>query len=356
MAAKLQRIGLVGASSLLGKELNDELAESTLSAAELILLDAEEAAGQLVSAGDEASFIQRLTTASFEGLDFVFFAAGTEVTLEHWQAARRAGATIVDLSGALENEPGVLVRAPWMRSIVSDASTGSAVTVKGAGLPDLNTAAVVAADPASVMLALVAARIHSKLPVQSIVATLMEPASEFGRAAMDELHQQTVSLLSFHDLPREQYDAQVAFNLLPDLGHDAKVSLSRAQQRIEQHYATISGGVLPRIDLQVIHAPVFHGHTASVLVELRDPAAITQVEEAVAGEHVELVTEESDPPSNLSASGSRGVLTRVRPAGGESGGRRYWLWLATDNLKLAAANAIACAIELRRFRPQGKVQ
>ncbi len=53
----------------------------------------------------------------------------------------------------------------------------------------------------------------------------MEPASEYGRAAMDELHQQTVNLLSFQTLPREQYDAQVAFNLLPELGEAAKVKL-----------------------------------------------------------------------------------------------------------------------------------
>jgi aspartate-semialdehyde dehydrogenase len=30
--------------------------------------------------------------------------------------------------------------------------------------------------------------------------------------------------------------------------------------------------------------------------------------------------------------------------------------LAADNLKLAALNAIACATELRRLRPSGKVQ
>jgi len=34
----------------------------------------------------------------------------------------------------------------------------------------------------------------------------------------------------------------------------------------------------------------------------------------------------------------------------------FWFWLATDNLKLVALNAMACAGELRRLRPQGKVQ
>ena len=296
MAAKLQRIGIVGASTLLGKELNDELAESTLSAGELVLLEAEDAAaGQLVSAGDEASFIQRLGPSSFEGLDFIFFAGSPEVTREHWKPARRAGSTVVDLSGALEDQAGVLVRAPWLRSLLAGKGAEADGAGQGTALPDLNTAAVVPADPAAVMLALVAARLQSRLSVRRMVATVLEPASEFGRAAMDELHQQTVSLLSFHDLPREQFDAQVAFNLLPQLGKEAKSSLLEAQQRVERHYATLSNGALPPLDLQLIRAPVFHGHTASILVELQSSTALTEVEEALAGEHVDLVSEDSDP-------------------------------------------------------------
>jgi len=37
-------------------------------------------------------------------------------------------------------------------------------------------------------------RLQQAAPVRSAAATVMLPASEFGRAAMDELHQQTVNL------------------------------------------------------------------------------------------------------------------------------------------------------------------
>jgi aspartate-semialdehyde dehydrogenase len=50
-------------------------------------------------------------------------------------------------------------------------------------------------------------------------------------------------------------------------------------------------------------------------------------------------------------------LARVSAAtAGDEPSCRFWLWLAADNLKLAALNAIACANELRRLRPLGKVQ
>jgi len=173
---------------------------------------------------------------------------------------------------------------------------------------------------------------------------------------MDELHQQTVNLLSFQTLPREQYDAQVAFNLLPALGEAAKVSLSATEKRIRTHYAELSGGLLPPLALQVVHAPVFHGYTASMLIEVKQPTTTEQVEAALLGEHLDILSGESDPPSNLSAAGQEDIMICVKEDVEAEGVARFWLWLAADNLKFAALNAIACAGELRRFRPQGKVQ
>jgi aspartate-semialdehyde dehydrogenase len=345
------RIGIVGASSLAGKELSEELGESLLGASDFVLLDEEEAAGQVTAAGDEVAFIQRLESSSFDRMDFVFFSGDAAVTKKHWQAARRAGASIVDLTYALEDEKDVLVRAPWVTEVLADKNR------QGGSEPDLKTPAIVAAHPVAVMLALVAGRVQERVPLSSVAATVMEPASEYGRAAMDELHQQTVTLLSFQTLPREQYDAQVAFNLLPSLGDAAKVKLRATEERIRKHYAGLANSQLPALALQIVQVPVFHGYVVSILVELAADSTQEEVEAALGGEHIDVVSEESDPPSNLSAAGQEDIMVRVSKDAGEGErGRRFWLWLAADNLKLAALNAIACGTDLRRLRPFGKVQ
>src|ERR1700753_704376 len=103
MTSKVYRIGVVGASSLLGKELSDELGESPLAASDLVLLeDEDEVAGQLTSSGDEAAFIQKIDGDSFDHMDFVFFAGDAKETKAHWKEARSAEASIVDLTYALE--------------------------------------------------------------------------------------------------------------------------------------------------------------------------------------------------------------------------------------------------------------
>ncbi len=87
---------------------------------------------------------------------------------------------------------------------------------------------------------------------------------------------------------------------------------------------------------------------------------ISALEEALSGDHVDLVLEDTDSPSNLAATGQNDVLVRLRPE--VSGGRnpnvtsRLWLWAACDNLRLNAQNAVECALDLRRLRPQGTVQ
>src|ERR1035438_7728776 len=113
MAGRPYRLGIVGAASLVGKELSDALPESPLAACDVVLLDAEEAAGQITTAGDEPSIIQKIDSESFVGVDFVFFAGDPESTRRYWKTARQEGASIVDLSYALETEPGVVVRGPW---------------------------------------------------------------------------------------------------------------------------------------------------------------------------------------------------------------------------------------------------
>ena len=340
------RIAVVGASSLRGKELNEALGESAFAAADFVLLDDESSLGKIEAVGDEVTVVQVVDPRSFDRADFVFFAGDEANTRKHWKSAARSGASILDLTYALECEADVLVRSPWVREELNGLSSGKSNL-------DLKTRAIVPAHPAAVALALVLLRIKKVGAVSSAWATVLEPATEHGRAAMDELHQQTISLLSFQPLPKDTYDAQVAFNLLPVLGEEAKVDLAATEARIRRHYALLSGGKLPAVNVQLLHAPVFHGYGISLGVELEQPASLEEIEAALTGEHLDVVLGDADAPSNLSAAGEEDIMVRVR---GEEGGQRFWIWAAADNLKLSALNAIACAMELRKLRPQGQVQ
>src|SRR5204863_9814097 len=128
--------------------------------------------GRLETVGDEMTFIQPITADSFERVDFTFFAGAPELTRRHWQAAQRAGSSIVDLSAGLEGQSGVLVRSPWAQEAMGE----TAVT----GSPSLHTPAVVSAHPAAVVLALLLERLQQAGAIRQVSATVLEPASEYG--------------------------------------------------------------------------------------------------------------------------------------------------------------------------------
>jgi aspartate-semialdehyde dehydrogenase len=231
---------------------------------------------------------------------------------------------------------------------------------EGIGSPDLLTKAVVPANAAALALALMLDRLQEVAEIRFVAATVLQPASEYGKEGLDELHQQTVSLLSFQNMPRAIFDTQVAYNTLASFGESATANLSRAEDRIRRHYAVLAADRLPELRLQLIHAPVFHGHTFSICIELDHAIPISTIEDALGGEHLDLVLEETDTPSNLAAAGQNDVLVWLKPEPpvdrlrGET--KRFWLWAASDNLRLAAQNAVECALDMRRLRPHGKVQ
>ncbi len=330
----------------MAKELKESLTESPLAGAQFVLLDDQEAHGQLDQVGDEVTVVQAIGENSFDGIDFTFFAGGEDLTRAHWRSALEAGSTVVDLTSALDQEPKVLIRAPWMSSELTS--------------PDLLTKAVVPADAAALTLVLLMDRVQEVAEIHSMSATVLQPASAYGKEGLDELHQQTVSLLSFQTMPRAIFDTQVAYNTLCSFGESALASLQKSESRIRRHYAELAGDRLPDLRLQLIYAPVFHGHTFSICVELEHPVPLALLEDAFGGAHMDLVLEETDSPSNLAAAGQNDVLVRLKPEppvsrlSGETS--RFWIWAASDNLRMAAQNAVECALDLRRLRPQGKVQ
>ena len=346
--AQTLKIAIVGAASLRGKEMSEALDESSYTTAEFVLMDEDESLGQIEAVGDEITIIQRIEPGAFDHVDYVFFASDAEATRKHWKAAADSHASIIDLSGALEDEPGVLVLAPWVSEEIDDPTTPR---------PDLHTPALVPAHIAATVLGLMVARLQDLGTIRSVWATALEPSSEHGRAAVDELHQQTVTLLNFQNMPKEVYDLQVAFNVTPTLGEQAKVDLGATEQRIRRHYELISGGRLPRVGVQLLQVPAFHGYGMSVAVELERGVSLEHFEAALGGEHIDVVLGENDPPSNLSSAGQDDILVRVRQADpGEALPTRFWIWAAFDNLKLASLSAISCAQELGRLRPKGIVQ
>jgi aspartate-semialdehyde dehydrogenase len=321
MSNDFYRVAIVGAASLKGKELKDALSERNFPALDVKLLD-DETPGQLDAMADEATFIQRVTAEQLENVDLVFFAGDEKFTRDNWSKARKSGAAVVDMSYALENEQEAEVRAP---ELDKDAGKESVL--------------IVPAHPAAVVLARLLRAAGTAAKSTRAIATIFEPASEQGRRGMDELHQQTVNLLSFQSMPTDVYDSQVAFNMMARFGEKSTTTLETSERRILSHFQKITGGALPVPSLVLVHAPVFHGHAFSVYIELEKNISVGDFSQALTGGGITVARGAEDAPSNVSAAGQEQVLAAVRRDATSNG---LWLWAVADNLRIAANTAVDC--------------
>lgn len=338
----LFRVAVIGAASLKGKEVKEVLSERSFPSTDVRLLDDEESLGQIENVGDEPTFIQRVLPEHVDGVDFTFFASDSAYTKNVWQMAQRANNDIIDLSFGLDGNPDAQLRASWIdRELKRNFQS------------DLMPAPVVIAHPAAVVLALIMIRLQRTAPIRLANATILEPASEQGKPGMDELHDQTVNLLSFQQMPTGVFGTQVAFNVVSSYGEDTHPTLASIEERIATHYKMLVGDAAPVPSMVLLQAPVFHGHTFSIYIELDSPLAVGDFEAAIAGEHIQ-ITRADERPNNVNVAGADDIQVAVRPDAARPNG--FWLWVAGDNLRIMATLAVEAAEQMTSTRPRGKVQ
>jgi aspartate-semialdehyde dehydrogenase len=336
-AENSSRVAVVGASSLLGKELKQVLEDRHFPASDILLLDTSVMAGTLTEAAGEPTFIRSLEENSFEGVRFAFFAGSAPDTEQNWAAAQRAGATVIDLTGAIAASGRA---TPWIPSLakVLPPQAGSS----GGALPQ---PPVYASPGPGVVIACTLAAGLGIFSSQRVVLLLFPPVSERGQAGVDELESQSANLLSFHEISQTVFDAQVAFNLLASYGESSKPQLAEMRGTIARDVAQYLAGRAPIPAIQLVQAPVFYGYAFSAFAEFASPVKPEQLRAAFANLGVEIGAPDDPLPTNVSVAGESEIhLARIEVDPGIAGG--MWLWGAADNLRLAATNAVRIAEEL----------
>ncbi len=308
------------------------------------LLDDDESLGKLESVGDEVTFIQNVRTEQFQNIDFTFFASDAESTRKNWKTARNAGSAIIDLSSALEDEPDAAVRSPWI-----ERQLGHPL------IPELQPGPAVVAHPAAVVLALLLLRVQKAGTSEAgsghgVRACIRTRSERHGRTARADGEPALVPAI-----------AEEHFRYPGSLQHGSPLrrafgagAWQRSKSRVLRHYQKIAGKDAPLPSVLLVQAPIFHGHAFAIHVELGQTADVESISRALAGEHVKLTLGADDAPSNVNAAGQVDIQVSIAPDASQP--NSFWLWAASDNLRIAAATAVECAETMAATRPRGKIQ
>ncbi len=207
----------------------------------------------------------------------------------------------------------------------------------------------VSAHPVAMAVAGLLASLSRRFEVTRCVVTVLESVSEHGKAGIEELSSQTTSLLSFQEIPKDVFGAQVAFNFLSSSGSNRTPTLQESQTRISRHVRELLGRRATQPAVRLVQAPIFYGHAFACFVELADPAEIEFLEEALRRQPFRLSDsgdrdQPNDQPDVVNVAGSNEIFlgTVEQDPALPSG---YWIWGTLDNVRLAALNAVQIAEE-----------
>ena len=315
---KSPNVAIVGSSSLLGKELKEMLEDRPFPTGKLVALETEEYAGLLQEFAGEIQITQILSPETLADIDIAFFACSPEIMTAYLASGAQFPELTIDLTQS--GRPG---------SLYLNEVSGAAI-LKPQGY-------FVNPHPATIVLARLLLRLNQAFGVESSVATLLEPASERGTRGVDELQEQTISLLNFQEFDKKIFRGQLAFNILPE-----PETATRTESTVLEQLATVLGPTFPLPVLTALQAPVFHSHSYSIFVQCLNDPGLEDILKALQADSAFAWHDNAAEISPVTIVGNDKIhVGRVRKVAGRSGGLS--LWAATDNLRIAAANAIHLA-------------
>jgi aspartate-semialdehyde dehydrogenase len=333
-------VAVVGAAGMVGGEMVRTLEQRRFPVAELRPLDVAALEGTPIAFGGRTYRCQVAGEASFAGVDFAFFSAGAEASLDLAPKAVRQGAVVIDNSSAWRMDPECPLVVPevnphdlaWHKGIIAN--------------PNCSTIQmVVALKP-----------LHDAATITRIVVSTYQAASGAGKAGVDELQQQAEDLVGGRPVaaPRA-FRYQLAFNAIPQIDVFDEADYTKEEWKMVRETVKIMGDPSIRVTATTVRVPVLVGHSEAVNIETRDKLTVADARRLLAAAPgVRLVDDPAASvyPTALDVAGTDDVYVgRIREDLSIEHGIN--LWIVADNVRKGAAlNAVQIAERLVAGVPQ----
>ncbi|MEN0077430.1 MAG: aspartate-semialdehyde dehydrogenase [Paracraurococcus sp.] len=329
------RVGVIGATGAVGKELVEVLGKRRFPVTTLKLFASARSAGtrQQTPWGEVA--IEEFTPAAAKGLDLALLAVSGDFAKAHARALAAEGVAVVDNSSALRLEPDVPLVVPE----VNAAAIGDHKLIAN---PNCTTAIlVVALEP-----------LRQAFGLKRVIVSTYQAASGAGAEVLAELEQESRRLLLEGGKPGHAVFAHpLPFNVIPQIDSFQPNGYTREEMKVAWESRKIMGLPDLPVSCTAVRIPTFRVHAEAVTIETERPVtpeAARAVLARAAG--VKVVDDPARQlyPMPLTATGQDDVEAgriRANPVFGDCG---LDIFLCGDQLlKGAALNAVQIAERMK---------
>ena len=260
------KVGILGATGAVGREMMKILEERKFPVAELRPIASERSAGtKLPFNGGEVEVVAAADSA-FEGLDLVLGAAENDIAKQYAPAIVKAGAVFVDNSSAFRLDKDVPLVIPeinpedvkWHKGIISN--------------PNCTT-----------IVSLVAINALNQLsPIESIVASSYQAVSGAGAGGPMELMAEVDALSRGESYQPKVFQYQIAYNVIPQIGGEAFEGYTSEEMKMQNEGRKILHLPNLKVSCTCVRVPVVRSHSVSIVVRTKDKISVADAKAAIA--------------------------------------------------------------------------
>lgn len=258
------RIGILGATGAVGRQMLDCLIEQEIPVDDLVLLASKKSAGQIIKFKDKDYEVKEVKHDSFEGLDVVLGASSNEVAKQYKDDIVKAGAVFIDNSSAFRMDDDVPL-------IVPEINGNDVKKHKG----------VISNPNCSTIITLMAINAINKLSkVKVMIASTYQAVSGAGKGGIDELNNEIGDV----NYKPSVFPYTIAYNCIPCIGSLKDNLYTSEEMKMENEGKKILHNDDLRITCTCVRVPVLRSHCISVSLKCERPLSVTEVRDALSKE------------------------------------------------------------------------
>ncbi|MFP5520591.1 MAG: aspartate-semialdehyde dehydrogenase [Bdellovibrionia bacterium] len=324
MNKKNLKVGVVGATGMVGQTFMNILEERKFPLAELRPFASENSLGKKLEVQGREWAVQTLKEDCFAGLDLVFFSSGDDISKDWAPKAAQAGAIAVDNSAAFRMDPEIPLVVPEVN--------GHLLSLTGKGQ--------IIANPncSTIQLVVALKPLADKFGLEAVKVATYQAVSGAGLPAYEEL----IAQVEDYQNPKpsvKNFPHPILFNLIPQIGSFGDHGFSSEEIKIMKETKKILDLKELKTSAFTVRVPVLNAHSEAVWVTLKKEVELKEFTETLRlGQGLVLLDnpKESQYPMPRDISGLDPVYVgRIHRDLEDT--KTYLMWVVSDNIRKGAA-------------------
>ena len=327
---KTYKVGILGATGAVGREMLKILTERNFPISELHLYASARSAGKVVEWQGKPVRIEEATETAFEGMDIILGAAENDIAKQFAPAIVKAGAVFVDNSSAFRMDDAVPL-------VIPEINPEDVKKHKG----------IISNPNCSTIITLVAvAALNEISPIRSMVASTYQAVSGAGAGGPIELAEEVEALRRGRPVEPKVFTHQIAYNLIPQIGGPQYEGYTSEEMKMQNEGRKILHLPELKVSCTCVRVPVVRSHSISATLHFDRCVSVAEARQAISmAKGCKLVDNLPlhEYPMPLDTSDQDTVFVgRIRPDLTDEKG--LCLWCCGDQVrKGAATNAVQIA-------------